>query len=430
MGALSASQTSAPTDGTVSGDLPDMTSTTSTTSTDTTSATEPTADCRSIVLPDPSLQGQILADLGLEDGPIPGDLALTVEKVVNTGVGFESVDGLECFPNISFLRLGAGTISDISSLAGLHKLEFLDLGDHQIVDLSPLAGLTELRSLDLRENQVADLSPLAAVPALEVLGIADNPVTSFAPLAGLPLVELLADRTIPETLDGLGELAQLHTLHLGSAGVTDVGPLAGAQALEHVFLADNAIADLTALAALPVLVELDLRGNAVVDVSPLAGPPVLQQLTLADNAVFDPDPLAGAPALTGLNLDDNPLKPDLGALLALELSGLSLSRTGREVLLPFAPQTLRTLHAAGNAIVDLSPIATHTALEDLDLADNDITTLAPILDAPFWANQCFRVDLRQNPLGADVFADQLPTLCEGFGKIFWDQGECTMCLMT
>lgn len=424
---LSAGQTSAPTDGTISGDPPEPTSSDSTAGS-AASTTDPPTDCPDeIVLADPLLHAFALLELGLPEGPIPGDLAATLVTLTPAGEAF-TLAGLECLPNLEVLGLAGGTISDLSPLAGLKKLAMLRLRKQQVVDLSPLAGLPELHDVDIDDNFVTDLSALATLPKLHTLNVTDNPLTSFEPLAGRPLVELYAARTAPADLDGLGDLKQLQILHMTEAGVTDIGPLAGATALVDLILQDNAIADLTPLAGAPKLQDLDLSRNAIVDLAPLGDLPALNVLTLDENMIFDPAPLAGLPALVELSLADNPLKPDLGALLALDdLVRLDLSRTDRELLHPFAPQTLTTLVAEGNALVDLAPLAGHTALRSIYLDDNAITTIEPILAAPFWGNRCVSLHVSGNPLGADTLGDHLPQLCQLATRIFWDQDSCDAC---
>ena len=132
--------------------------------------------------------------------------------------------------------------------------------------------------------------------------------------------------------------------------------------------------------------------------------------------------------LTRADLDANPLSGELSSLLALEqLTYLDLARTGATTLFAFAPAELHALFADGNAIIDLSPLAAHTKLESIGLADNQITTVAPIADAPFWQHNCVIADLDGNPLDAESLGTILPALCEAFDSISWDGGDCFAC---
>jgi hypothetical protein len=424
---LSAGQTSAPTDGTITGDPADPTSTTDSSSSAASTTGSP-LDCPAeLVLADPQLHTLVRVRLDLPQGPIPGELAPALEVLDTDHTDVSSLAGLECFPNLKTLRLGAGTIADLAPLSHSKKLESLALPGHQLVDLSPLAGLPELRRLAIRANPVTDLSALGLIPKLDTLDVTFCPLPSFDQLAGLPLVELWADH-VSLPLGPIGTLKQLKIFHMEFAEVTDIGPLAGATALVTLAMRSNAIADLTPLAGASNLQDLDLADNSIVDVAPLADLPALRRLAVGANMIFDPAPLGSLPALEILELSWNPLGPDLGALVALDgLVELDLRETGRDVLLPFAPQTLTVLRAGKNAIADLGPLAGHTKLRSLSVPENAIVTIAPIAAAPFWNNGCMHLNILGNPLDADTLENHIPPLCQLETRIAWDQGECDAC---
>ncbi|MCY0994878.1 hypothetical protein OV203_47565 [Nannocystis sp. ILAH1] len=168
--------------------------------------------------------------------------------------------------------------------------------------------------------------------------------------------------------------------------------------------------------------------NDIVDVAPLVDLPALKSLSLDSNALVDPDPLAGLHGLESLRLGLNPLKPDIGALVELDaLVDLGIEFTGVTALHAFAPQTLSQLSAAGNAIVDLGPLAGHVALSHIDLRSNALTTLQPLLAAPFWDSQCVDLNLADNPLDADVLAEQIPALCAQGESIQGSGAGCLAC---
>ena len=85
-------------------------------------------------------------------------------------------------PELNFLTLEDGSITDLTPLADLTSLYFLRLSGNHISDLSPLADLTSLTRLFLGENSISDVSALAHLTSLSTLDLQDNLISDVSPL--------------------------------------------------------------------------------------------------------------------------------------------------------------------------------------------------------------------------------------------------------
>ncbi len=434
------------------------------------------AGCEEVNVPDALLSAELITALGLGVGPISGEFASTVEKLRVGGTGIADLTGLECFVHLKeFELVFGGEVTDLGPLSGLHALERVEIRSHKIADLQPLVGLEALRVLNVRKNAIVDLAPIAALTSLEELTIDGNPVTSFAPLAGHPALRTLdADSTQPADLVGLGQISQLELLELRSAGVTDLGPLVGLTGLVELQLYENEVADLVPLAGMKKLRRLGIYDNKLTDLAPLAGLPALEAVTVGHNKIVDPSPMAHHPALAILYLQENLITDvsalvDLPAITQLGLSDngisdvtplaqlttltqlelarnpltkgiaglepltalmmLDVTATGITDLAEIAPGELSNLIARDNAIVDLAPLAGHQKLGEVDLSNNEITTMNPVLAGSWWMkNGCSYWMLGGNALDATTVNVSLPTLCdENAVALSWDGGDCLSC---
>ena len=366
-------------------------------------------------------------------------------------VGMMDVQVVQNLVNLRSLALSANRIADLSSLAGMSDMEWLRLGDNEIVDLAPLSGMVKMQSLQLRRNAIRDLAPLEDMAALEWLYLDDNRIADLGPLANLSaLKELyLADNFVADLMP-LSAMTDLSTLNLADNNLTEITPLAGLAGLERLSMGGNRIAVLSPLTDLTKVRSLDLSDNAVEDIG-----------ALVDQAIFGGAASTGA----GLNLDGNPLNdasveehiPKLESwgvnvrferpgskvsaaaiadptLLALVAEALARSR----VHVDDAPSSLPvdqlqrlavrnrgissfaglesalglvSMHAASNRITDLSPLADLPNLEKLDLRDNHISEIAPLVaNADLGEGDWIALD--GNPLSEQSLNVHVPTLLD------------------
>jgi hypothetical protein len=115
---------------------------------------------------------QLTSLAGMAGSELP---ALRTLKV-NTN-GLVSLAGLESLDTVTEAVLVGDALSDISAVAGWHRLAKLSLCSMCLTDVTPLAGLRALRSLDLsRSRKLRDLTPIAGLE-LEQLDCSNSDVT-------------------------------------------------------------------------------------------------------------------------------------------------------------------------------------------------------------------------------------------------------------
>lgn len=234
-----------------------------------------------------------------------------------------------------------GDISDddLKLLAQCVNLRVLILDYQQITDLSPLAELP-LEYLSLTGNQVSDLGPLAAQTDLRVLDLGENPVRS---------TEVLA------------QLTALQEVTLEATGITSVEIFEGSG-----------------------IQSLNVRGTWVTDFSPLESCPNLTRLIAGELPSGAAETLAGLTGLTELRLystQDVDLTHFTGfqALRDLDLYGSAVSHPEALVLLP----SLRYLNLGETGVSDLSFLPQMPAVTDVDLRNDPLVDLTPLLDCPW-----------------------------------------------
>ena len=346
--------------------------------------------------------------------------------------------------NLESLRLSANRIADISALSAMTELRRLDLDDNAIDDISPLAELVNLEDLDLHGNRIADISALSAMTELRRLDLDDNAIDDISPLAELVNLEdldLHGNRIAD--VSALLAMVELRDLRLRGNGIDDISPLAGLANLEYLTLGQNRVDEVSALSAMIGLRHLDLHDNALTDIAPLVNRTVFADgayLNLDGNplneasvdvhipqlrswgvrvlfpvgsgATAPPKPIADATlrslvfealAHSSNHVDDNTIPLD--GLWRLRIGGAGVEDlAGLE-----SAHALSLLYAASNAIADLSPLALLPELTELDLRDNRIVDLGPLLANTDVADGD-RVAVGGNPLSEDSVNEHVPAL--------------------
>ena len=331
------------------------------------------------------------------------------------------------------LSLKDNQISDVTALSELKGLDELDLSGNQIWNIRALAELDSLRSLNLDRNPLTDCAELRSLRFLTSLSIVDTGVEEGAVYA---LAESLPDCAIrfgtsgAEKLFFAGEVFSLNAgeLSLSRKNLTDISMLQGFTELKILNLSDNEITDLRPLMEMSKLEKLNINNNAVSDLRPLIGLPNLVKLEAEYNRISETTSAGSVEQLTDLDLRGNPLKDfsglgRLGQLKTLDLRETSITDAdlaelyslrnilsidlrdnkglsdiaigslksalpGCSIALPelvyeidFSGHRLRSdekqLIFPAAEISDLSGIIKMTALEELDLRDNEIVNLFP-----------------------------------------------------
>ena len=415
-----------------------------------------------------SLTDNHLMEIGfLEEMTELYSLKLSDNAIVDIGPLTELV-------GLTDLDLHRNNIVDISGLSAMTELYTLNLRDNTIRDIGPLSGLVNLTWLDLAENDLADVSALSTITELRRLLLSGNSIVDIKPLAQLDKLTWLdlANNYLAD-VSALSTITELHSLILSDNAIRDIGSLAQLDKLTRLDLANNDLTDVSALSTLTELRTLVLSGNSIVDIKPLAELDKLTWLDLANNRVSNIGPLVEGSIVDGmatasnnsLNLDGNPLDatsvevhipklrsegvsarftrrgssvrptsiadPTLRSLVGEELAvwGLHVDdpirRWPMDQLLELrlhgaqirdftgleAAANLERLYAGSNGVEDLSPLAGLTALSELDLRNNRVSNLGPLVENANLGDGDW-VNLGGNPLSEESINEHIPALLE------------------
>ena len=293
------------------------------------------------------LEDALRQELQLEEGaPIPTERLGEVEQLLVCGETLmgtlqEHEDQISFTHDRYLVETPHGDISngDLELLAQCTNLRVLILDYQQISDVSPLAELP-LEYLSLTGNQISDLSPLAAQTDLRVLDLGENPVRS---------------------VDVLSQLTALQEVTLEAAGITSLKAFEGSG-----------------------IQSLNVRGTWVTDFSPLESCPNLTRLIIGELPSGAAETLAGLTGLAELRLYSTQ-NVDLSYftgfqnLQNLDLYGCTLLHPEALTLL----SGLRLLNIGETGINDLSFLTEMPAMTDVDLRNDPLTDLTPLLDCPW-----------------------------------------------
>ena len=184
------------------------------------------------------------------------------------------------------------------------------------------------------------------------------------------------------------DIASLTWLKAESKNIQSLAGLQHFTNLKSLNLMENQIADVGPLAGLTKLKSLSLKHNQIADIEPLAGLTKLKSLNLKGNRIADVGPLANLTNLQWLNLDKNNPIRNVGPLAGLT--------------------NLQTLHL-GRKIKNVGPLAGLTNLGFLNIANNRITNLAPLV-ANTGLGEGDEVHLTGNPLSNNAINKHIPAL--------------------
>ena len=179
-------------------------------------------------------------------------------------------------------------------------------------------------------------------------------------------------------------MSKLEKLNINDNAVSDLRPLIGLPNLVKLEAENNQITETTSVGSMVQLTDLDLKGNPIKDFSGLGRLSRLKILDLRDTFITDADlgELYGLKSIFSIDLRDNRGLSDIAVgSLKSALPGCSIALPELVYEIDFSGHRLRSdekqliFPAAG--ISDLSGLAKMTALEELDLRDNEIMNLFP-----------------------------------------------------
>ncbi|MEM6979773.1 MAG: leucine-rich repeat domain-containing protein [Planctomycetota bacterium] len=203
------------------------------------------------IFPDKALEKAIRAEVfekRFNDDPITVDDVAKISRVVASGKGIKSLEGLQHCGSLMLIDLSNNRITDLRPLAKLTRLQSVTLSGNLISNIQPLAKLTAMQLLDLSGNQLTSLNAIEGMHNLRTLYAADNELTEIEPVAGLE---------------------KIWSLDVAGNRLTDLKPLSNLTWLTTVEVSDNKIESLSPLKGLRDLDLLILSGNPLSSIDPL-----------------------------------------------------------------------------------------------------------------------------------------------------------------
>lgn len=308
-------------------------------------------------------QIRLALDVG-DDEDITPELMLTLEELnIDASDDFSgelsdisNLTGLEYAENLTFLRFGYTSVTDLSPISDLESIEYLRFNNTAITDISLISGYTSLTYFNANTvTGLEDISPLAGNTGLQTAILREVPFGN-------------------EGMSTIRQLTSLHRINMRDTGVTDITVLGE-------LMAEGALLDST-----PGAMEenggadLDLRGLTIADWSPVA--PYVDQINEFDGlpsktVVTIPDSELETVVKSRLNIDaaDDITSLYMTGLDTVNVSGiLSISDlTGMEYAV-----NVKYLRFGETSVTDLSPISDLENVEYLRFNDTDITDISPI----------------------------------------------------
>jgi hypothetical protein len=167
-----------------------------------------------IAIQDPQIDAAARVELGIPSGPIT-DADMLYVNDITVGSGVSSLEGLQYATNLSNLRIGPGTVSDLSPIANSTNLRWLIAQGNSIESVAPLSNMTGLIGVYLSSNRITDLWPISGLGSLEILNLNDNQVDDISPLRGCTrLSQLGLERNRLTNIDGIQWWRGLQSLYV------------------------------------------------------------------------------------------------------------------------------------------------------------------------------------------------------------------------
>jgi len=234
----------------------------------------------------------------------------------------------------------------------------LRINSPNLKNITPLLAMPTIRSLDIGRSEVSDLSALTNLHHLECLWLDYTQIEDLAPIINCQ---------------------ELTEIHLNSCdSLKNIDLVAGLPKLRKLTLYNTIVADLRFLARMSGLEELDIDGNN-----------------------FQPELIADMSDLKVLRIFQAVLTPDQVERLIeilkqktqieqLWLPGVKLSSLGFIANMP----GMKDLNIERTGIKDLSPLSALASLESINISENWIGNLDPLLNKP----NLHTIAAQRNPL--------------------------------
>ncbi|MCM1136909.1 MAG: leucine-rich repeat domain-containing protein, partial [Clostridium sp.] len=183
---------------------------------------------------------------------------------------------------------------------------------------------TGLKKLSI--NQLIDAEDIKGLKLESIGGYFGTPAEAAAALEDTGLIKELRFNAGADTLEGLGDFAELETLYVEYCELEDLKPVVQLPKLKRLtFEGLPEINDFSVLGAMENLVELSLQAENLKTLDFLKGLKNLQSLTIVDGSMISLEGLEALPQLTALTIGGCGELRDMEAVTGLEnLKELSL----------------------------------------------------------------------------------------------------------
>ena len=290
-----------------------------------------------------------------------GKNIIGMQELNLSGTSISSLTPLAAIPALSVLNLADNRIADISLLADLTNLTSLNIADNAIEDLSPLASLVTLASLDASKNQVVDVTALSGLFNLIALDLNNNRIDTIGSLSAL---EKVVDFQLRDNVLGTTVLKTASNCPQEDGTAVAIKEYCQQRNQVKPFIAYCENYDNESAAIRKTLDKLKGFQSCAEAEAQLSGLRKLD-LTVPFNPAASP-PIVEADRLTDIS--------PIASFTNIEELNLNYNRiTNVE---PVSRLTnLRSLNMQGNGIVDISSLSYLTKLVKLDLAINKVVNI-------------------------------------------------------
>ncbi len=241
----------------------------------------------------------------------------------------KSLNGLQCFTELTKLDLPSNNISNLGPIANLIKLKEIALYGNKITDITALKDLSQLEYVNLFKNNISNITALANKPYLTDLILAGNEIENLYPLVNLPSIKILyLDNNMIQDVTPIANFNSLTDLNLTSNDIGNIDPLQPLINLQALLLSNNNISNINVVANLTNLTNLQMsynkcaNGNCTLNLSPISNLSKLQKFSAESNNINNIEPLSNKLELEVLMISSNPISNFAPLSDATKLKGL------------------------------------------------------------------------------------------------------------
>ncbi len=279
--------------------------------------------------------------------------------------------GIQCFQNLTSLKLRGRSFKDLSEISALSNIQSIELIGTNVVSIDSFKNLSKIKSLVISETMnLQSVEGVEEMTKLTNLDLSNNGIVN---------------------IEGLNNLINLTTLYLNDNEIISFPSINQLEDLEYLDVSDNNIVELGEdLSGLVNLITFDAENNMICDISTLDDLHSLVTLNLSHNDLGcngispDFDSLENASNLVNLYLDYNNLTSIEGLRdRDISLKVLHINNNELTDITPISEYTeITTLRIHSNNIVNIDDLSGMTGLETIDLSNNSIIDFTDLLSIP------------------------------------------------